>query len=70
MIIETKFDIDDTFWVIKNNAVTECTVISIRFGKDNHTNKNGYIMYSPTFADNWIHESNCFKTKEELIASL
>ena len=70
MTIETKFNINDTFWTISGNTITVCKVISIRFGIDNHTNKNGYIMYSPTFADNWIHEADCFKTKEDLIASL
>ena len=70
MIIETKFNLDDTFWTISRNKVDSHRVVSIKFGIDNHTNKNGYIMYSPTFADNWISEQNCFKTKEELLASL
>lgn len=72
MIIETKFNVDDTFWVIQRNAITKCKVVSIKFEIDNHTNKSGYIMYSPTFAANWnwIPESRCFKTKEELIESL
>lgn len=77
MKIETKFSIGDTVWFMKDNKPRSFTVNSINVNiYDTPTGCNYGVerIKSVRYSDFGEHqtqfESDCFATKEELIASL
>jgi hypothetical protein len=77
MTIETKYDIGDEVWVIIENEVQklriqECKVSTARATRSEY-GKFQVIEYRIVyyFGDGeWVSESKCFPTKEELLKSL
>lgn len=76
MIIETKFNIGDRAWFMKNNKVTEVIISSISLSYVDSDSDN--IIYTANDAANpthWldhvdIEEKTLFKSKQELLDSL
>ena len=72
MKIETKYDPGDVVWIMINNKPTECVISEVAPGArrknqafmDRYTIE-GYNGNSPVF-----HDTQMFRTKEELIKSL
>lgn len=76
MKIETKFSINDTVWVMKDNKSYSICIYNIRvnisaYSMDYYSTG---ISKSVTYSDFGNHvnvvESDCYATKEELVASL
>lgn len=79
MEIKTKFNIGDTFWVMRDNRPTECHVMRIYVEvhvepRDNYASKIIiFIRYHDNFGEGRpviVHEESMFKTKDELLKSL
>jgi hypothetical protein len=81
MKIETKFDLDDNVWYMKNNKPKEVIITHIAMYCDNHIvkNKELEVIYKgknlPNFCTSLplhedLKETELFKTKEDLIESL
>jgi len=73
MTIETKYDPDETVWVMVENKVKEAIIYEVIPGtrlkglkySDTYSIKGSYGGSGPTF-----YEDKIFKTKEELLNSL
>lgn len=76
MKIETKFSINDTVWVMKDNKPHSICIWGIRINVSAYpTDYYGMgvsqsIVYSNYGNHESVNESDCYATKEELIASL
>ncbi len=76
MKIETKFSINDTVWVMKNNKPHSICIYGIRVNVSAYpTGCYGIgISQNVSYFDfgnhESVNESDCFATKEELLASL
>lgn len=76
MKIETKFSINDTVWVMQDNKPHSICIYGIRVNVSAYpTDYYGIgISQNVTYFDfgnhESVNESDCFATKEELIASL
>lgn len=74
MTIETKFNIGDTVWFLKNNKVTSMEVWCIEVSATKIYVKPTYVFFRAATSQNEGHlyfaEEDCFQTKEELLQSL
>lgn len=76
MKVETKFSINDTVWVMKDNKPHSICIYGIRINVSAYpTGSYGIgISQNITYFDFGNHESvsesDCFASKEELLASL
>ena len=76
MKFETKFNINDHVWYIKNNKVTEVSISAIRiFYVNTNQDRIKYNAKNITNSVSWLDhinlfEDTLFKSKEELLLSL
>lgn len=76
MKIETKFSINDTVWVIKDNKPHSICIYGIRVNVSAHptgcygTDISQNVNYFDFGNRESVNESDCYATKEELLASL
>ncbi len=73
MIFETKYNIEDSVWVLINNKVRKFTISSIDVKQSGKSLEVRYYLNIGTKEDYKCHiveEDKCFTTKEELIKSL
>jgi len=76
MIIETKFNIGDTVWVMHNNKPTRCTILKPNFY--NEKDLSCVVGWRTDIQESgWgvtinvpFNERDMFETKEELLSSL
>jgi len=66
MIIETKHNMQEEVWVILKNKINKVTIIGINTSFEQKL----IINYTIAGYNGTWNESDLFKTKEELIASL
>ena len=67
MEVQTKFNINDTVWVVVDNKVTQRRITGIEISVENPSKPE--IIYA-TIGDIKYPEQDVFKTKQELIDSL
>ena len=68
MEVKTKYDIQDTVWMVSNNKVVKVIVTGLGItitGPDSYE-----VFYSVNHSSIDIPENQLFKTKEELLESL
>lgn len=70
MKIETRLDVGDIGYRMKDNKVESFKVAKIEFWAWNGVSETRYWQDSPSNEDDYIKESDCFTTKESLLASL
>ena len=76
MKFETKFNINDHVWYIKNNKVTEVSISAIEiFYVNTNQDRIKYNAKNITNSVSWLDhinlfEDTLFKSKEELLLSL
>lgn len=76
MKVETKFNVNENVFVLKQDKIQECRIELIciyleREGNNEHKERMSYKIYSKQgVVFDYVKESEMFKTKEELIKSL
>lgn len=70
MNIETKFNIGDEVWIMKDNKPFSFKInqisVNITTNQNYHNPLDIQIKYSKEHVIDWIYEGKCFATKEEL----
>lgn len=71
MVIETKYSVDDSAWVVVNNKPKKLTIRHVvAYAEKEEDYVKTKILYKVIGDTNGYHESHLYNSKEELIASL
>lgn len=76
MTIETKFNIGDSVWTIREGKAVQVEILGIEIKRGeqydcDEVDRNQYrVKHHEEYERFWAHEDACHATKEELIASL